>query len=94
MDIMYSRGLAQLALAFATLVSLNDPGQAQVRLSKSAGVTLQLVALEPSQLADGVLQLAPGQRAELELRATDAAGAALDLSSSAISGSHERIAAG
>jgi len=81
---MYSRALAQLALATAALVALNYPGQAQARLSKSASVTLQVVALEPSQLADGVLQLGPGQRTELELRAMDAAGTALDLSSSAI----------
>ncbi len=78
---MYSRFLTPLVLA--ALISVSQPGQAQ-RLSRSAGVTLQVVALESSQLADGVLQLNPGQRAELELRAANAAGEAMDLTSTAV----------
>jgi hypothetical protein len=69
-----------LALTVATALALQtQPGVAQTRLSKAGDVTLQVVARDPSQLADGVLLLGSRQRAELELRATEASGQVLEL---------------
>jgi len=81
---MRAVSMGNLAVVLAALAFLSQPGHAQLRLTKSPSVTLQVVALEPSQLADGVLQLAPGGGAELELRAVDASGEVMDLSSTAI----------
>jgi hypothetical protein len=73
-----------LSLGLTAVLLGVRPAEAQTRLSKAGAVTLQVVATEPSQLADGVLQLRPGQQAELELRATDASGQALDLTSTEV----------
>jgi hypothetical protein len=81
---MYPRHQTEVALVVAALLSLTQSGQAQRQLTRSPSITLQVVALEPSLLAGGALQLSPSQRAELELRAADASGGTLDLSSTSV----------
>lgn len=65
-------------LSAAALVLI--PGIA--RAQKVSGVTLQIVLVDGSPPAGGVLQLEPGQRARLELRGPD--GAAVDLNATPV----------
>lgn len=74
-----------VAMAVGALVLLAEPGVAQGRIKRTAAVTLQVVALEESRLSEGALQLGAGDQAELELRATDASGGAVDLSATQVS---------
>ena len=68
------------SLLSVALILLSGTARAQ----KLSGVTLQIVPVEGSIPTGGVLQLEPGQRAQLELRAVDGRGRAVDLSATPV----------